>query len=336
MKILLDEFDSRRMERLASTIETNSAMAEALSLYVNTNPKYVTIKQIQEFVDEYEMPAEMAYSMILSTALGFDIHKNNVHQELYQDYILPAINPLRKEDFYNFPSIRNLRISGRKIGSMELTLRQIEACEALYYDDCHTTSEFREFQKIGFFMEPLEYPAISENGKIVAALDPLTISTTQTAIENAHGRVLMLGLGIGFLAAESATKKSVEKITILEKSCDLIEIFKSEILPQINGAHKIEIINADPLCYVEKAASPLPYDYIFSDTDDLRTFLKLRNLGCEFSREKKLISELRKTVFEQLYRIFKNPTEGGKEIKTYREVADMLSDKELREVKVKM
>ncbi len=327
MKIILDEFDARRMERLNATIQTNSAIAEALQSFVEVNPKYVTISQIQEFVDEYEMLPELAYAMILSTALGFDIHKNNVHQELFHDYIEPSFSQLMAKDFADDPYLKSIKITEKKLGNFGLTTQKISACEALYFNDLHTTSEFREYPRIGFFMQEMEFPTITENGKIVSAVNPLTINSTQTAIENAHGKVLCCGLGMGYFAVIASGKKSVEKITVLEKSQDIIDIFKSEIIPQIPNAHKIEIINAEPLEAIEKTASPLPYDYIFSDTCDLKTYLKLRKLGCEFSREKLLESEIRKTIFEQLYAIYKKPTEGGKEIRSYREVVEMLNDK---------
>lgn len=335
MKIILDELDTKRMERLNATIQTNSAMAEALLSFVEVNPKYVTINQIQEFVDEYEMLPELAYAMILSTALGFDIHKNNVHQELFQDYIVPGFSQLKAEDFVDDPYLKNIKISPKKFGNLELATQKFSAAEALFFNDVHTTSEFREYPQIGFFMDEIEFPAITENDKTIASVNPLTINTTQNVIENAQGNVLCCGLGMGYFAALSSSKKTVEKITVLENSNDIIDVFNSEILPQIPNGDKIEIINADPLEYIKGEPSPLPYDYIFSDTADLKNYLKLREYNCEFSREKKFLSELRKTVFNQLYSIYQNPTEGGKEIKSYREVVDMISDKGLREVKVK-
>lgn len=333
MKILLDDFDSKRLERLNATIETNSAMADALLSFVNVNPRYVTIKQINEFVEEYEMLPELAYAMIVSTAMGLDIHKNNIHNELFQDYLEPGFHCLNPKDFADDRYMKTIKINNVKVGNLELKMMSFLPAEALIFDDCTTSSEFREVQQIGFFINEFSYPAIVENGKIISSLDPLTINTNQTALENAHGNVLCLGLGMGYFACLSAEKKSVDKITVLEKNADIIDIFKSGILPQISSCQKIEIINADPLEYIEKPGKPLPYDFIFSDTSDLKTYLRLREYGCGFARERKFLSEVRRLVFNRLYSIFKNPADGGKEIRSYREFTEMISDKELKTMK---
>lgn len=300
MKIILDEFDSRRMERLNATIETNSAMADALLSFVETNPKYVTMKQIQEFVDEYEMLPELAYAMIISTAMGLDIHKNNAHQELFQDYIEPSIRCQNPDDYTNDPFLRNIKITGKQNGKLSLRKIKIQPAEAFVFSDNITTSTFREYPQIGFFKEEFECPAIvSADGKIIAAADPYTINTSQSEIENAQGNVIYYGLEIGYLAYMASNKRSVEKITIYEKSQELIDIFKSEILPQIPNADKIEIVCSD---YKTKTALP----------------------------------KLREAVFNELYKIYKSgekvAADGERIVTSYREITDIISDKELQKL----
>ena len=73
--------------------------------------------------------------------------------------------------------------------------------------------------------------------------------TNARFVANAHGNVLIGGLGIGMILLAIQDKSNVEKIIVVEKSEEVIELVKDQ-LPLNN---KVEIVHADvweyvPLC----------------------------------------------------------------------------------------
>lgn len=63
---------------------------------------------------------------------------------------------------------------------------------------------------------------------------------------NAHGKVLIGGLGIGLILLAVQDKPDVEKITVIEKSKEVIEL----VAYQLPLNRKVEIVNADVFEYI--------------------------------------------------------------------------------------
>ena len=64
----------------------------------------------------------------------------------------------------------------------------------------------------------------------------------------------------------AAIKPSVESVTVVERSRDVIELFKKFILPQFPRADKVKVVHADAFKYAEKTAPKEKFDYIYADT----------------------------------------------------------------------
>ncbi len=85
------------------------------------------------------------------------------------------------------------------------------------------------------------------------------MSTTPSEIESqtiglaaAHGHTVVLGLGMGWLAANAALKPEVERVTVIEQDADIIALIRTlgifNQLP-LDAAAKIEIIHDDALSW---------------------------------------------------------------------------------------
>jgi predicted methyltransferase len=66
--------------------------------------------------------------------------------------------------------------------------------------------------------------------------------TTKPAIDKAHGKVLTYGLGLGYFAFMASAKHEVDSVTIVERSADVIELFKTWLLPYFPNKDKIRIV----------------------------------------------------------------------------------------------
>ncbi|MBQ3657761.1 MAG: hypothetical protein II956_13115 [Bacteroidales bacterium] len=349
MKILLDEFDSKRVETLNVTIENNAAVLEILADFLNTKEKSITTEMLNEIALEYDMPFATAFSMLLASSCGLEIYENQLHKELFNDYFLPSVKEFQAKDFSDDLYLKTIKFPLKTFKNWELKFSEYAPCEAFICDEIVVTSDFREYPQIGFFREKFSYPAVFQDGREWMAVKPNEIFTMQQPVENSFGKVLTFGLGLGYFAFLSSTKKSVKSVTIVEKNADIIELFSTEILPQFPEKEKIRIINDDAFSFAENIKEG-DFDYIFSDIwhdsfDGLPLYLKLRKIleklpktRCDYWIEKSLLSSLRYNVFSQLYKIFKNPSktasENEKVIKNYQEFVKMISDKELKNIKI--
>ena len=74
-------------------------------------------------------------------------------------------------------------------------------------------------------------------------------------ISKAHGRVLVLGLGLGYYPFMISKFDHVNEIVIVERQKEVIELFNKYLLPQFSHKEKIRVIQADALGYVKELRS---------------------------------------------------------------------------------
>lgn len=96
------------------------------------------------------------------------------------------------------------------------------------------------------------------------SVTPNEVYTVQPAIDNAKGKVLTLGCGMGYFAYMASLKEEVESITIIELEQDVIDLFENSILPQFENNDKIKVIKADAIDFM-KDINDGEYDYCFAD-----------------------------------------------------------------------
>lgn len=149
--------------------------------------------------------------------------------------------------------------------------------------------------------------------KSITALIPSEMFQIQEYIDNATGKVLLLGLKFGYYAYMTALKEVVSEITIIEENKTLIDYFNTYIFPQFDdkAKSKIKIINCDPIEYIKH----LPdggFDYCFVDLwikpYDSEPYFKLKryhnkfkNMKIEYYKEIDVIINLYETVGLNIY-----------------------------------
>ena len=174
-----------------------------------------------------------------------------------------------------------------------------------------------------------------EDGNEWMTLTPVDLDTCDEAIERARGNVVTFGLGLGYYAYMVSEKADVESITVIEKSEDVIRLFKSRILPQFSHPEKVRVICADAFEYAEKDMPKENYNFAFVDTwrdasDGAPMYERMKpledlNPKTEFSYwiENFLVSRLRAFRFEELY---KKVTTGAEDApSTYEEFTERLT-----------
>ncbi len=126
----------------------------------------------------------------------------------------------------------------------------------------------------GYLQDAIEVPCITEDKpeeSVWMSLSPGEIITMEDDISDAHGRVLTLGLGLGYYAYMAARKTNVSEVTVVERDHDTITLFDSFIRNQFGKdeaghdiSDKIRIVQADAFDYLRTIGDG-DYDYMFAD-----------------------------------------------------------------------
>lgn len=168
-----------------------------------------------------------------------------------------------KNDFYAPEYLRRIRVPTVHSGRFTLTEAVYHPYELFQYDMPALNNEI-VVPKIGFCTEEVCFPTIYEGNMPWMSACPSEINSMRTDMESAHGRVLTLGLGLGYFPYEVSEKESVESVTVVELSDEVIRLFETYLLPQYPYKEKIKIIHADAHEFM-KSVNNGDFDFCFAD-----------------------------------------------------------------------
>lgn len=152
------------------------------------------------------------------------------------------------------PYIKNIHIGDWKIGNVYLnSYESYEGGKTNVYDsrkrDPKTLTTIYEFC---YFNNEVYYPSLGTFYPLTKwmGVEPSEINTFSSFIEEAHGKVLLMGCGLGYVAYMLSLKKDVEEVTIIELDPDVKKIFEIYLKPQMNN--KINIFQGDAIQFLER------------------------------------------------------------------------------------
>lgn len=178
----------------------------------------------------------------------------------FQDYP----KSLSKEDYRKNPYYALLKKVDETEGKWSLRWLRYGPKEILPYQEkiVFPALHFRELTPIGYFEEEFPYPALLEGEEIWMSIIPHEIETMASSIEEAKGKVLVYGLGLGYFAYMAAEKEEVASVTVIEKDEELVAWFLDAVLPLFPHQEKVKIIQGDALGHHCKKGE---YDFLFAD-----------------------------------------------------------------------
>ena len=215
---------------------------------------------------------------------------------------------LRVEDFKANPYLKKLDSLSFNEDDWSLKGKKLEAYSLFpYEEEYHYASNYLLKMSLAFFDKDYIYPSISLYNNEWMSLNPYEIRTMETPILLARGRVLTLGLGLGYFAYMAHLKDEVKEVHIVEMDKGLINVFEKYLLPLFEHPEKIHIHKADAFSFIQNLKDK-DYDFIFSDlwhdaSDGLPMYLKLKQkfsafkyTQCTYWIESALVTYLR-TLF---------------------------------------
>lgn len=215
---------------------------------------------------------------------------------------------LRLEDYLANPYLQKLKSLSFSKDDWALTNKTIKAYTLFpYQEEYHFGSDYLLKMSLAFFDQDYIYPSISLYGNEWMSLNPYEIRTMETPIIQAKGKVLTLGLGLGYYAYMIHLKEEVKEVHIVEMDKGLIDIFNEYLLPLFEHPEKIHIHKADAFRFIESIEDK-DYNFIFADlwhdtSDGLPMYLKLKRslhcfkyTQCSYWIESALLTHLRMLV----------------------------------------
>jgi hypothetical protein len=124
--------------------------------------------------------------------------------------------------------------------------------------ELHDTMELKAYDK------PYKTTILSQDNEFWMTDTIAEANTINPYAEKAYGNVVTFGLGIGYFVYMSLLNINVEHITIIERSEEVITMFKNYLLPQFPNQDKITIVKGDAFNYFNKDYLS-KFDYIFVD-----------------------------------------------------------------------
>lgn len=258
--------EKSKIGRLFKTFELNYRVTRMYAEYLERYPELISADMITALTEDGGITKEEALVALLSEIFALDFSRGGDDRTLIMDYLTPSVRLLDAKKYEQNPYYKNIMIENVTDGNWELRWEKYSPYQAVIAGDMIINEDFSEVAPLGFFTEEFRFPAVLENGNEWMTLTPVDLDTSEEAINEAHGRVVTFGLGLGYYAYMASEKECVESVTVIEKSADVIRLFKKHILPQFPNKEKIRIIESDAFEYAEKTMPKENFDIAFVDT----------------------------------------------------------------------
>lgn len=255
--------EREKILRLRKIFDKNYEITRLYTAYLERCPTLITKEAVEALTEEGLTPLDAVRALVCEI-LGLNYEKAH-DRELIRDYITPSVRLLDSKRYTEDSYFKSIKIENKKIGDWELRREFYPPYRAVICDDLTILPDGTEIPQLGFFPDGFEFPAVLEGGNEWMTLTPVDMDTCTEAIAAARGRVVTFGLGLGYYAYRAAEKPEVSQVTVVERSEEVIKLFKSEILPQIPFSDKISIVNADAFEYARNIMPKENFDLAFVD-----------------------------------------------------------------------
>lgn len=250
----------------------------------------------------------LEYSRILDRNIAASDHLNSLFAKKVPYSGKPAakqLDPLTYSKNPYFSLIKGLRFEQGHSRLKEGTYQKKELflADETYGDP---KDHYLEVNPLGYFAEPFPFPELQKKAETWMSLIPHEMASMTAPIASAHGKVLTLGLGLGYFAFMVSEKAEVTSVDVIENDPEIIAIFNEKLLPLFPHKSKIHILEEDALLFAAKR-HPV-YDTVFVDLyhteeDGLPLYLALKPLQknllapkghCDYWIERSLLAGLRR------------------------------------------
>ena len=253
--------DFKKADELLNIKERNISAAKFYIDYLSSDDFHTSKEEIEPFLKEYGLSDAIFHAIMDKMGIDFDDeHFIEVNKNSHLDKLVE----LDPNEYTSNPYFKLIKSIALEEKDWVFNTQYYKPFECFTSDELRINTEgYEEETPIGYFKERFDYPAVIEDETIWMSLIPHEINTMKEPIEKAKGNVLVFGLGLGYYAFMVSEKPSVNKVTIIEKDKNIINLFTKHILPLFPNKKKITIIHDDAYHYLDNLRDN--YDYAFID-----------------------------------------------------------------------
>lgn len=282
MKIELSNEDLQKLIKLLQVREVNMDVASMYLYYLTNEANSIKEKNVQSLVNKRKLSIDRAFYYEFINTLDID-YKD-------EDYIIAnkicKISDIKELDIKKYqmnPYYRTIIVPEITKEKWYFKYDTIKPYEGFMYNDIEVLEEeyFAEKSSFGFFTKPYKYLSVTEGEDIWMCVTPHEMETMEPSINEARGKVLVFGLGLGYYPFMISLKNNVSSITIVEKDPNVISLFTKYILPQFPNKEKITIVEEDAFSYIDNNKIEDTFNYSFVDLwhnvdDGIPLYLKFK------------------------------------------------------------
>ncbi len=304
--------DREKLARLKSTFSRNFRVTRMYAEYLERYPELIKREMIDELTAGTDITKREALVALLTEIFALDDAAGGDDRIIIREYLRESVMLLDTKKYTSNPYYRHIAPEEASCDGWEIQWEYYPPYRAAIGSDMIIKDDFTEIPPLCFFEEGFRFPAVLEDGNEWMTLTPVDVDTVEEAINNARGKVITFGLGLGYYTYMVSEKADVDSITVVERSEKVIKLFEKHILPKFKNKEKVRIICADAFKYAEDIMPKEKYNYAFVDTwrdasDGLPMYEKMKALehlspGTEFSYwiENFLISRKRALKYASL------------------------------------
>lgn len=315
--MIIKGYRKRSMQNALKSIAAKKLVQDIVSgmgIFINSNCPTLPVnsdiyKKFAETVNHDLQYDEKELQILYMGAYIVTVSNASLTNEISDQIAMILSN---NTDFYSQdtlnknPYMKKIKLPCIKAGMWEVCSHYYKPMEIF----CTESLTDKSFGKFGIAEGRIEFPAFVKDGNTWMSISYSEIETMQASVEKANGKILVLGLGMGYYAYMVHIKDNVSSIDIVEKDSDVINIFQTYILPQFDHPEKIHIIKNDAYNYLETLWGG-EYSFCFADIwidamDGMQHYLRLKHyekilsLPTDYWLEDSIVYTMLSIVYEKI------------------------------------
>lgn len=289
------------------------------------------------------------------------LNENVINQVLSEEEINEnKITRLNINDYLNNLYLTNVKPKEIKYKNYEIKYEEYKLNQCFLFDEININPNdyYLIKNKVGYFTNNFKYLTIQKDNTTWMSIIPHEINTMKIDQNKLTKHIYVLGLGLGYFPY--INEQYINKITIIEKDQNIIDLFNQFIFPYFKNKDKYEIIHDDAFSYISKINKN---DFVFIDlwhdvNDGLTMFVNLFKKMKEFKNKyfwikKSLLAGFRNLLINLIEEEFYHPNEfnydkanndvdkiinqlhyylKNKKISSYLEIKELLKDDSLENI----
>ena len=229
--------------------EVNAVLLEQLSgvLYLR---EPVASQAILDDLMGSGLDLDSAMRVCLMTEMGLDVDEEP-GREIFRRYLPKMLRKMEKTFILDDPYVKAMAGAEGTQGDRVLALDTLRAREVFLRNDLQVDTQDRVLPPLGYMLEDVQYPVILDQDGSWMSCEPFEIATLRPCAQAAKGKVVSLGLGLGYYAFHALLNPKVSEVICVERDGEIIELFNRCLRSRFPRQECLKILQTDAFDYVQ-------------------------------------------------------------------------------------